>query len=136
MLSKKVFVFGICFLCTLNERVHSWLFLRASLFESMAEQIREGENEGRDFSIHVPTDCSNQQEVNSLSSYNSLSCFVVCCFGFVCCCLATPPTKSKEDLEQSKRKSPTRPQLYAPQLYRACARGHDYRRGFKPQAAV
>ena len=36
----------------------------------------------------------------------------------------------------SRRKSPIQGQLYAPQLYRACARGHDFRRGFKPQAAV
>ena len=74
----------------------------------MAEQIREGENEGRDlsiqvhlnvsWSIHVPTDCSNQQEVNSLSS--CLQQFVLFCCLLFWCCLATSPKKAEEDLEQ------------------------------------
>ena len=77
-------------------KVHIWL--RTSLVESMAEQIREGENEGRDLSIHVPTDCSNQQEVNSLSS--CLQQFVLFCCLLFWCCLATSPKKAEEDLEQ------------------------------------
>ena len=106
MLSKEVLVFGLYFLCILlNERVHSWLTAQDSvssrptcLVDGRPDSRWDGENERTDLSIHIPTDCSNQEEVNSLSPTTVRPVLL-----FVVLVLVSyiPPTKAEEeDLEQ------------------------------------